>query len=292
MLNALRRGGNVAIVFDQRVKPWNGILIPFLGRNAWITPLVASLSIHTGAAVVPVSCVPEAAGRYRVTLLPPILPEGKGLVAEVALTRRYLEPLERQIRERPELWLWMHRLWRLTQREWRPNILAINRRLSGQQPPESPIELDDAVRPLTDVDFLEQAENAVVVAGWEAGTRTGRGLVEAALEAGHRVRFVAATELAHELAAARSDSELDRVYRELDVFDLLLLDGLGREPLTPGYARELVELLAQREGRRSTVVTTRVVVREWERVFGDAASAQAARESLGERQVLLPSTMG
>lgn len=111
MLGALRRGARVAIVIDQHVRPSAGIRVPFLGHPAWTSPVLAMLSLQTGAPVVPFRCVPRPGG-YSLEVNPPIEPEGAGDEAVAALTRRYLEPLERDIAERPELWLWMHRRWR------------------------------------------------------------------------------------------------------------------------------------------------------------------------------------
>ena len=67
--------------------------------------------------MLPFTCEPLPEGRYRLAFHPPIEPDptgpdGKGDVAQAALTRRYLEAVERDIRGRPELWLWMHRRWR------------------------------------------------------------------------------------------------------------------------------------------------------------------------------------
>ena len=90
----------------------NGVLVPFLGHPAWTSPVLAILSLLTRAPVVHLACVPVEGGRYRVSLRPPIEPEGEGPEAEAALTRRYMEEVERDIRLRPELWLWMHRRWR------------------------------------------------------------------------------------------------------------------------------------------------------------------------------------
>ena len=58
---------------------------------------------------------PEPGGRYRLVARPAILPpEGAedDDASVAALTRRYLEIAEEDIREHPAQWLWMHRRWR------------------------------------------------------------------------------------------------------------------------------------------------------------------------------------
>lgn len=113
MLEALRARGRVGILIDQRVQEREGIAVPFFGRPALTSPVLARLSLRTGAAVVPVAAYPEPGGKYRIVVRPPILPpEGEeGEAAVAALTRRYLEAAEEDIREHPEMWLWMHRRW-------------------------------------------------------------------------------------------------------------------------------------------------------------------------------------
>jgi KDO2-lipid IV(A) lauroyltransferase len=115
MLERLRAGGRVGILIDQRVQPKEGIEVPFFGRPALTSPVLARLSLRTGAAVVPVAAFPEPDGRYRLVARPAILPpegarDDEATVA--ALTRRYLEVAEEDIREHPAQWLWMHRRWR------------------------------------------------------------------------------------------------------------------------------------------------------------------------------------
>lgn len=109
-LRVLRRGGIVGILIDQRVRPEQGIEVPFLGHDALTSPLVARLAIRTGAPVVPLFAHLEPEGRYRVVFHEPIWPDGTNDVA--TLTRRYLEVVEEQILARPGTWLWMHRRWR------------------------------------------------------------------------------------------------------------------------------------------------------------------------------------
>ncbi len=110
--SAYRKGARIAMAIDQHVRPSAGIRVPFMGHPAWTSPVLAMLSIITGAPVVHFTTVPLAGGRYRVSLRPPIEPAGKGEGAQAALTRRYMEEIEHDIRRQPELWLWMHRRWR------------------------------------------------------------------------------------------------------------------------------------------------------------------------------------
>jgi KDO2-lipid IV(A) lauroyltransferase len=114
MLATLRGGGRVGILIDQRVQAREGIAVPFFGRPALTSPILARMSLRTGAPVVPISAYPEPGGRYRLVVGPAIAPPEGGKDDEptvAALTRRYLEAAEDDIRAHPSMWLWMHRRW-------------------------------------------------------------------------------------------------------------------------------------------------------------------------------------
>jgi Kdo2-lipid IVA lauroyltransferase/acyltransferase len=113
MLKALGQGGVVGILIDQRVREQEGILVPFFGRECPTSPVLARLSLRTGAPVVPIFCHPEPGGRYRFVARPAIRPpaadtEGDDETAVHTLTRAYLEATEREIDLAPERWMWMH----------------------------------------------------------------------------------------------------------------------------------------------------------------------------------------
>lgn len=112
MINSFRKGARTAIIIDQHVRPSAGIAVPFFGRPAWTSPVLAMVSLRTRAPVIHFACVPVGDDRYRLTFRPPIEPEGSGAEAHLELTRRYLAEVERDVRAHPELWLWMHRRWR------------------------------------------------------------------------------------------------------------------------------------------------------------------------------------
>ena len=127
MMRILRSKGRVGILIDQRVHPRDGKAFPFFGHPAFTTLLPAQLSIRTGAPVVPVFALPiDDWRRFKIVITEPIYPpsEGdRGLADE--LTKRYLAVMEAAIRKYPELWLWMHRRWRVNPtRQRKPRSFA------------------------------------------------------------------------------------------------------------------------------------------------------------------------
>lgn len=113
MLQTLSRGGGVAIVIDQDARD-AGVFVPFLGRLASTTPTLATLALRTGAALVPVFCVPQRKGTYRIIYGPVTEARSTGdREADVLrITAECTAVLEQWVRRHPEYWLWMHRRWK------------------------------------------------------------------------------------------------------------------------------------------------------------------------------------
>lgn len=113
MVKALARGIGVAIVIDQDARD-QGTFVPFFGRPASTTPTLASIALRTGAAVLPSFSYPLPGGRWRVVYDPevPVRATGDREADVRDLTAACTAIIERRVRERPELWLWMHRRWK------------------------------------------------------------------------------------------------------------------------------------------------------------------------------------
>lgn len=112
MLRSVRDKIGVAILIDQDARR-DGIFVPFFGQPAATVPTLALLALRTGAAVVPTFSVPVGR-RYRIVYEPAVTIVATGdLDADVArLTEQFTAIIERRIRERPEVWLWLHRRWK------------------------------------------------------------------------------------------------------------------------------------------------------------------------------------
>lgn len=113
-LAALRRNEILAILLDQNTAE-GGIFVPFFGYPASTATGPAVFALKTGAAIVPTFCIREADGTHRMKAWPPIYPESTGDRARDVerLTAEITRVIELQIRERPELWFWLHNRWKL-----------------------------------------------------------------------------------------------------------------------------------------------------------------------------------
>lgn len=113
LMKALTGNRVVILLPDQAVQPREGILVPFLGRNAWTTAAPAKLAARSGATIVFAFCMP-AGTRHIIEFVEAIavseLSEAEREPA--ALTARINEVLSRRIRERPDLYWWMHNRWK------------------------------------------------------------------------------------------------------------------------------------------------------------------------------------
>ncbi len=86
--------------------------------------------------------------------------------------------------------------------------------------------------------------------------------------------------LFEELALARGDGRHSRILRSLGRADLLILDDWGLEPLDAAARHDLLEILEERYGRRSTVITSQLPVNRWHEVIADPTYADAILDRL------------
>lgn len=83
-----------------------------------------------------------------------------------------------------------------------------------------------------------------------------------------------------DLALARGDGCHPRLLRALGRVDLLILDDWGLEPLDAAARHDLLEILEDRYGHRSTIVTSQLPVDQWHALIGDPTYADAVLDRL------------
>jgi DNA replication protein DnaC len=83
-----------------------------------------------------------------------------------------------------------------------------------------------------------------------------------------------------DLALARGDGRHPRLLRGLGRVDLLILDDWGLEPLDAGARHDLLEILEDRYGHCSTIVTSQLPLDQWHVLIGDPTYADAVLDRL------------
>ena len=78
-----------------------------------------------------------------------------------------------------------------------------------------------------------------------------------------------------ELTLARADGSYARVLARLAKADVLILDDLGLGTPKESQRNDLLEVLEDRYGRVSTVVTSQLEVKKWHEWIGDPTMADA-----------------
>jgi len=107
----MKRGRHLVLMMDQKLN--EGIAVPFFGRPAMTSTMVAKYALHFRCPVHPVSIVRTGLGRYRIEVEPALpLPDSGDAEADVrALTEAATARIEAWVRAHPEQWLWLHNRW-------------------------------------------------------------------------------------------------------------------------------------------------------------------------------------
>jgi DNA replication protein DnaC len=146
----------------------------------------------------------------------------------------------------------------------------------------NPRGLDRALfQKLAGGEWIEAHDNLALI----GPTGVGKSYLASAL--GHKacrdnksVLYQRVPRLFEDLALARGDGRHPRLLRSLARADLLILDDWGLAPLDAAARHDLLEILEERYGRRSTMITSQLPVERWHEIIGDPTYADAILDRL------------
>jgi len=134
---------------------------------------------------------------------------------------------------------------------------------------------------LSDGQWIDDHDNLILC----GPTGVGKSWLASAL--GHRacrdnrsVLYQRIPKLFADLALARADGRHRRIMRSLTSPQVLILDDWGLEPLDAAARHDVLEILEDRYGRRSTIVTSQVPVEHWHQLIGNPTYADAILDRL------------
>lgn len=135
----------------------------------------------------------------------------------------------------------------------------------------------ESIARLASCQWIDETRNLVILGQSSVGkTYIAQALLNAACRKDYTAKFFRLDDLANRLNVLQQfpQRRLDFL-TELRDFDLLVLDDFLTTPITPHTAAELLNILAAREGKGSTLVTSQFDPQDWYKSLRDAVIAES-----------------
>jgi len=105
-------------------------------------------------------------------------------------------------------------------------------------------------------------------------------LAQKACREGFRTLYLRSPQFFYQIALARADGSYASLMKRFSKTHLLVLDDLGLAPLTDPERRDLLEVIEDRHGNVSTLITSQLPLENWHDHIGDPTIADAILDRL------------
>jgi DNA replication protein DnaC len=130
-------------------------------------------------------------------------------------------------------------------------------------------------------DWIRHGRNVLITGATGCGkTWLGCALAQQAARQGFSVLYTRATRLLQELHVAHGDGSFGRRLAQLARLDVLVLDDLAIAPIAAQERQDLLELLDDRVGSRSTLITSQLPTSAWHEWLNEPTIADAIMDRL------------
>jgi DNA replication protein DnaC len=147
---------------------------------------------------------------------------------------------------------------------------------------KSPRGIDRSlIMTLSSCDWIKKHHNVIITGPTGAGkTFFACALANKACRDGYRTFYIRAPKFYYQVALAKADGSYTKLMKKLLRTQLLLLDDFGLAPMADSERRELLEVIEDRHGHASTIMTSQLPVEHWHESIGDPTLADAILDRL------------
>ena len=139
---------------------------------------------------------------------------------------------------------------------------------------------------LASCDFIQKGTDLLITGPTGAGKSfLASALGQEACIRGYRTLYTNIMKLFSKLKMAKADGSHIKELEKIEKTDLLILDDFGLQKLDTENRLRLLEIIEDRHGRKSTIVTSQLPVSEWHDPIGDATIADAILDRIVHNSV-------
>jgi DNA replication protein DnaC len=134
---------------------------------------------------------------------------------------------------------------------------------------------------LAEANWVRSHHDIAVVGATGCGkTFLACALANCAIRRGHTALYLRASRMLDELAIARADGRFARLTASWARIDVLVIDDFLLRPLSADQAADVLEVIEDRTGRRSTIYTSQLPIALWHEAMGEPTVADAVLDRI------------
>lgn len=129
---------------------------------------------------------------------------------------------------------------------------------------------------LADCDFIKKKQNVIITGSTGIGkSYLASALGHQACSLGYKVMYEYSSKLFARLKMGKADGSYLKEITRMEKQDMLIIDDFGIQPLDQQSRTMLMEIIEDRHGKRSTLITSQVPMNNWFEVIGEQTIADA-----------------
>ena len=134
---------------------------------------------------------------------------------------------------------------------------------------------------LAELSFVKESRDLFIT----GSSGTGKSYIATALgyracQKGMKVLYANTARLMGQLKMAKAKGTILQELKKIERADLLVLDDFGIQPFDAGGRMNLMDIVEDRHGKKSTLITSQVPVKDWYDIIGEKTIADAVLDRI------------